>query len=294
MPPRMVAALSLAALAAVEARAQGLSGQNFSAMLAPRGGSTESDATGSSGTGWLDGEARYRFDRFTAILEATGGSYGSSTTLGGRGQLYWRDPSLALIGVLAETADQDGLTQVRTGVKGELYLGPFTVRGQGGYVFGDSNSRARISDSSYGVLSAGFYGISALALNGGALLQDGRATGFGGVEARIPGLPDFLTATLDGAAGANGYRQVLVGVRVYFGADATAPLQSRHVGQTPSFPAFDVGVTARRRPAAPPPQQPLPVAAAPAPAPTPTPTPTPTPAPPTQGPPGCPPPGTSC
>ena len=100
------------------------------------------------------------------------------------------------------------------------------------------------------MLSGGFYGFPALALNGGALMQDGRGTGFGGVEARIPGLPDFLTATLDGAAGANGYRQVLVGVRIHFGPGSDGSLRDRQVGQTPSFPGFDLAATARRRPAA--------------------------------------------
>jgi hypothetical protein len=242
---RLILALLLG-LGATPAAAQGLGG-----MVAPRGGVTDSDATGSSGTGWLDGELRFTLaPNVTALLEAAGGGYDSKANTGGRAQAWWRDPALALVGVLAEFADRDGLTQARTGVKGELYLGPVTLRGQAGYVFGDSRGGLEIDDSGYGVLSAGFYGLSALGLNGGALLQDGRTTGFGGVEARIPGLPEFITGTLDGAAGANGYRQLLIGVRVYLGAGADAPLQQRHVGQTPSFPAFDVGTTARRQPAA--------------------------------------------
>jgi hypothetical protein len=242
---RLVCAL-LAGLAALPAAAQGLGG-----MVAPRGGVTDSDATGSSGTGWLDGELRFTLaPNVTALFETAGGGYDSQATLGGRAQAWWRDPALALVGVLAEAADRDGLTQVRAALKGELYLGPVTLRGQAGYVFGDQRGGLEIKDSSFGVLSAGFYGIPALGLNGGALLQDDRSTGFAGVEARIPGLPDFMTGTLDGAAGANGYRQLLIGLRVYFGAGADAPLQQRHVGQTPAFPAFDVGSTARRRPGA--------------------------------------------
>jgi hypothetical protein len=240
-----IVAVLLGACFITTASAQGLSG-----MVAPRGGATDSDATGSNGTGWLDGELRFGLGRnITALFEAAGGSYDSLTTLGGRGQAYWRDPSLGLVGILAETADRDGLMQWRTGVKGELYLGPVTLRGQAGYAFGDRRGGLEINDSTYGVLSAGFYGVSALGVNGGALLQDSRTTGFAGVEARIPGLPDFMTATLDGAAGANGYRQVLVGVRFYFGALSDAPLQQRHVGQTPGFPAFDLGATARPKPA---------------------------------------------
>lgn len=247
---RGILAAILLSVAAGSAWAQGLSG-----MVAPRGGVTDSDSTSSSGTGWMDGELRFGVGRnITALFEATGGAYDSLSTFGGRGQAYWRDPSFGLLGVLGEVSDRDGLTQTRAGVKGELYLGPVTLRGQGGYVFGDTHNGLEIKDSLYGVLSAGFYGISALGLNGGALMQDGRATGFGGVEARIPGLPDFMTGTLDGAAGANGYRQVLIGVRFYFGAGADAPLQQRHVGQTPSFPAFDLGASARPRPRpAPPP-----------------------------------------
>lgn len=244
---RSVLAAALLSLCATTA----VSAQGFSGMLAPRGGSTDSDATGSNGTGWLDGEVRFSLGRdITALFEAAGGSYDSLTSLGGRGQAFWRDPSLGLVGVLAEAADRDGLTQWRTGLKGELYLGPVTLRGQAGYVFGDTKEGLKVEDSSYGVLSAGFYGLSALGLNAGALLQDSRTTGFAGVEARIPGLPDFMTATLDGAAGANGYRQVLVGVRFYFGALSDAPLQQRHVGQTPAFPAFDLGSTARLKPGA--------------------------------------------
>jgi hypothetical protein len=231
--------------------APSVAAQTVSGMLAPRGGTTDADATGSSGIGWLDGELRVVLaPRITALVEAAGGRQSSLTSLGGRAQAWWRDPALGLVGLLAETADRDGLTQVRTGLKGELYVGPVTLRGQAGYAFGDRRGGVEIRDSSYGVLSGGFYGIDALALNGGALLQDGRTTGFAGAEARIPGVPDFLTATLDGAAGANGFRQVLVGVRVYFGATGVS-LRDRQVGQTPSFPGFDVGATARRRPAPP-------------------------------------------
>lgn len=226
-------------------------GQGISGMLAPRGGVTDSDATGSNGTGWMDGAIRFGVaPRVTALFEATGGSYDSLTTLGGRGQAFWRDPALGLVGILAEFADRDGLSQTRTGLKGELYLGPVTLRGQFGYAFGDEHNGLRIEDSSYGVLSGGIYPLPGLGFNGGALVQDSRTTGFAGVEGRIPGLPDFLTGTLDGAAGANGYRQVLIGVRVYLGDGAGGPLQQRHVGQTPAFPGFDLGTTARERPGA--------------------------------------------
>jgi hypothetical protein len=97
---------------------------------------------------------------------------------------------LLLLGALAECSDRDGLSQARTGVKGEFYLGG---------------------------------------------------------EARIPGLPEFMTATLDGAAGPNGYRQLLVGLRFHFGAAANQPMRHRHVGDTPAFPGFDVGGFARAR-----------------------------------------------
>lgn len=244
MRPILVCSMILLGLPGVAAA------QGFSAMLAPSGGVTDSDATGSNGTGWLDGKARFDFGRgLTALFDAAGGSYDNLTSLGGRGQLYWRDPALGLLGVLAEVADRDGLTQWRTGVKGEFYLGPVTLRGQAGYVFGDAKGSLRIEDSGYGVLSGGFYGLPGIAMNGGALVQDGRTTGFGALEAEIPGLPRFLTATLNGAAGANGYGQVLVGVRLYFGAMSAVPLQQRHAGQTPGFPAFDLGATARARPA---------------------------------------------
>lgn len=226
------------------AAAQGLTG-----AIAPRGGTTDSDATGSSGTGWLDGELRFGLGRnLTALFDAAGGSYDSLTSLGGRGQVFWRDPALGLVGVLAEVADRDGLTQWRTGVKGELYFGPVTLRGQAGYVFGDSKGGLEINDSGYGVLSGGFYGISGLGVNAGAMMQDGRGTGFGGLEAEIPGLPRFITATLDGAAGAYGYRQLLVGLKFYLGAGADAPLQQRHVGLTPGLPSYDLGASARPRP----------------------------------------------
>lgn len=234
---------ALAAGIAGAAAAQGLSG-----TIAPRGGVTDSDATGSNGTGWIDGALRFGLgSNLTALFDTAGGTYDNLTSLGGRGQLYWRAPGRGLVGVLAEAADRDGLTQWRTGVKGELYLGPVTLRAQGGYVFGDSKGGLAIDDSGYGVLSGGFYGLSGFGLNGGAMMQDGRGTGFGGLEAEIPGLPRFITATLDGAAGAYGYRQLLVGVRVYLGAGADAPLQQRHVGLTPGMPAFDLGATARPR-----------------------------------------------
>lgn len=238
-----IAALAVLVVAlALPAQAQ------WSGSLAPRGGVQDSDATGSSGAGWLDGSLTFGLGRgLTAKAETAGAQYDSLSTLGGRAQLWWHDPNLALLGALAEVSDRDGLTQTRTGVKGEFYLGPLTFRGQAGYVFGDSKGQLRVEDSTYGVLSAGFYGLPGIGLNGGVAGQDGRALGFLGGEARIPGLPDFMTLTLDGAAGPNGYRQALLGLRFYFGQAAGQTLQQRHVGDTPAFPGFDVGGFASRR-----------------------------------------------
>lgn len=247
-----IAALALLVLAATLPALSPKAQAQWSGSLAPRGGVQDSDATGSAGAGWLDGTLTFGLGRgLTAKAETAGAQYDSLSTLGGRAQLWWRDPNLALLGALAEVSDRDGLTQTRAGVKGEFYLGPITLRGQAGYVFGDRKGALTVEDSTYGVVSAGFYGLPGVGLNGGVAGQDGRALGFLGAEARIPGLPDFMTVTLDGAAGPNGYRQALLGLRFYFGQAAGEGLQDRHVGDTPGFPGFDVGAFSKPRPAAP-------------------------------------------
>lgn len=63
-------------------------------------------------------------------------------------QAWWQDPSLGLIGAFAETARSNGLWQRRYVAQGELYLGPFTLRGQAGFVPSDKQGLTELQGGS--------------------------------------------------------------------------------------------------------------------------------------------------
>lgn len=241
--PALVAAFL--AMTGAQAWAQGgtaASGRGWAGEILPRGGMAESSGAGSSGAGLLQGAFSYSFDNgLTGKAEAEGNSLLGGSGRGGRLELWWQDPTRALVGLKAEAARRDGLWQRRYIAHGELYLGPMTLRGQAGYVPGDRTDRGRIESGLFGLGSAGFYPLDTLGLNIGGATQAGQGLAFGNVEWAPRFLPRGTSLTVDGGAGPDGFLIGVVGLRFTFGPGAADTVRGRQAGSAPGFPAFIVG-----------------------------------------------------
>lgn len=243
--PALVAAVML--IAASPASAQG-AGKGWAGEIWPRGGGADSNAAGSSGAGLLDGAFSYSFDNgITGKAEAEGNALLGGTGTGGKLEFWWQDPTLALIGVKAETARRDGLWQRRYILHGELYVGPVTLRGQSGYVPSDRTDQGRIQGGFFGLASAGYYPLDSLGLNLGGATQAGSGLGFANVEWAPGFLPPGSSLTLDGGAGQDGFLIGVVGVRFTFGPGAGSTVRGRQAGSAPGFPALVIGAFGNTR-----------------------------------------------
>lgn len=250
MHRRLGLALAATLLAAPAAAQQGSPLDALGGSLWPRGGAADSNAGGQTGAGLLDGTLRFDFGPgFTLQGEGQGSAYGGSDGRGGKAQLWWADDALGLAGVFAETAEKNSLLQRRLGARGELYLGPFTLRGETGYVLGDRAATGQVRAGLFGAGAVSFYGSDDLGLTAGMGGQNGRGVGFANVEWVPPFLPRNFALTLDGAGGAGGFLIGLIGLRITFGAGADAPLRQRQMGRMPGFPNYDPGAFGAYRPA---------------------------------------------
>jgi len=240
MHPRLGLALATTLIAAPAAAQQGSPLDALGGSLWPRGGAADSNAGGQTGAGLLDGTLRFDFGPgFTLQGEGQGSAYGGSDGKGGKAQLWWADDALGLAGVFAEAAEKNALLQRRLGARGELYLGPFTLRGETAYVVGDRTATGRIRSGLFGAGAVSFHGSDELGLTAGMGGQNGRGVGFANLEWAPSFLPRNMSLTVDGAAGAGGFLLGLVGIRIGFGAGSEGPVRQRQQGRMPGFPGYD-------------------------------------------------------
>lgn len=236
-----VTTLGGTALPAATAMAQ-TAPAGWTGELWPRGGLADSNTGGQTGAGLFDGAVMLPLGAgFTARGEAQTSALGGADSNGGKLQLWWQDPALGLLGVTAETARSDGLWQRRYIAQGELYLGPFTLRSQAGYVPNDREGNRGLEGGFFGLASGGYYPMDALGLNLGGASQAGKGAGFGNVEWAPAFMPPGTSLTADGAGGADGFLLAVVGVRFVFGPGAGTTVRQRQVGTAPGFPGLIVG-----------------------------------------------------
>jgi len=175
--------------------------------LALTGGDANSDSAGV-----LSGSISFPMSRNYGVqLDATGGQIGGSHLEGVGAHIFRRDPERYLLGAILSHAQWRSETMNRLGVEGEYYSGNWTFSGSFG---GQSGG---VGSGSFGSANARYYFTPNTMLEAGLADSgsDGRfnlrleSTPFEGMR----GLGLFA----DLATGNDGYDQILVGVRYYFG-----------------------------------------------------------------------------
>lgn len=154
------------------------------------------------------------------------------------GHLFWRDPARALLGLMASTAETNNFGWTRVGVEGDLYLGPITLAGHGGYQWGNDSRRINVDSGFFGGADVRFYLNENFAMTAGGGIYAGDWLARGGLELqpglfKMPGLALFAR----GAVGEDNYYRLTAGVRFYFGADKS--LMRRHREDDPEPIPFE-------------------------------------------------------
>jgi hypothetical protein len=189
----------------------------------------DEDQFGTNGTGKANGSFSLPLGHSFG-LQADGWLGGDEDrTFGGAGaHLFWRDPSVGLLGAIGSFGfmDYDGAPNEdlgRLGGEGELYLDQFSIAASAGYQFGD-----HVDNGFFGNAELRWYLSPDFLVSGGGEWDPEReGLGTVGVEFQpgISGLPG-LSLFADGAFGANDLVQVFFGVRYYFGSPKS--LMDRH------------------------------------------------------------------
>jgi hypothetical protein len=251
-------AIGLIAASGIQPSAAGepaVSGMN--AKIAAIGGVADMDDVSSEEIGLVTGSVTVPLGHAYGLqIDGLAGDHGGDFVGGVGGHLFWRDPTVGLLGLTGAYAASDsgsfssstvvttvGLTTtttvttattsdreiVRLGGEGEYYFGSVTLGGNAGYQFGQG-----IENGFYGIASLRGYLTDDLALAVSAHYAEGSGAsvsvgaefqpGLGG----LPGLAVFADAT----AGRDDFMQALFGIRYYFGAPKS--LIDRHRRDDPT------------------------------------------------------------
>lgn len=156
-----------------------------------------------------------------------------NTTAGIGLHMFWRDPEVALLGLIYSHVDFDIGDFNRAGVEGEYYMSNMTFKAKVGWQGGDN-----VSDSGFGGGSFGYYLMDNLLLQAGVKGGSGNVLGSLLAEwqpglSMAPGLTTFANIGI----GDESYEHVLVGVRYYFGT--TKSLKLRHRQDDPESDLLD-------------------------------------------------------
>ncbi len=162
--------------------------------------------------------------RFGLQLDAIAGARGDDIFLGGAAHLFWRDPSIGLLGLYGSISHIDGTPQystntkpganvVKAGVTGELYLGQFSLEGLFGWETGDIKSRF------FDKADIAFYPTDDWRVSVGHRYDNGRNVGAAGTEFQLPlDMGSGMSLFAEGRYGQGNYKAAFGGVKFYFGA----------------------------------------------------------------------------
>ena len=203
----------------------------FNSKLSFQSSSTSSTTFGDNDAGLLAGSATVGIGhRFGAQIDGVLGRNNDDTVSGLGAHLFWRDPSVAMIGITAGSVDFDRTSSTndqtidRFGLEVEYYVGDFTI-----YAAGGRQSGSNVLEGDYGSLGLGWYASDnlQLTLDFQSNPDVDRITTLG-----VEWQPTFNAANnvsifADASTGSDDYKSVSVGFRMYFGS-GSKPLNERH------------------------------------------------------------------
>jgi hypothetical protein len=141
---------------------------------------------------------------------------------GAAGHLFWRDPTVGLLGLYGDwvTRDGSGVDTWRLGVEGEYYSGPISLEAIVGYEGADVPAIVLLDDENiFAYADAAFYATPDLRFSAGYRHLNDLDMAALGAEWQLP--TDFIGGTslfAEGRIGEDDYASVWAGLRVYLGA----------------------------------------------------------------------------
>ena len=145
------------------------------------------------------------------------------------GHLFWRDPKIALLGVVASRIERDGVDSYQAGLEFEYYLSNVSILASAGYTEIEYDQPAFFIDTdaqgSFFNAEARYYLTDNFAISVGGRRALGNDLGVASLEYQTPfrGLSLFATA----AQGENDYDHAMAGVRYYFGEPKSLKARQR-------------------------------------------------------------------
>ncbi len=169
---------------------------------------------------------RYGLQIDGVVADANTDTQGNVTAAGTAAHLFWRDPSVGLLGAFGAYIHTDafsGADIFAAAPEGALYLGRFTLEGFAGVQEGHAEPGVRgrldVATRFFDLAALSYYPTDNLKLSIGHSYISGWNSAI--VSAEL-GLPVFSSGTMPalfvaGSVGEGGNSAVLAGVRVYFG-----------------------------------------------------------------------------
>lgn len=176
-------------------------------------------------------------DQYGLQVDTLVGALDGDGFVGGAGHVFWRDPSIALVGLygsgLVSTAGSN-YTVGNIGAEGALYLGQFAVEGVVGGQFGEE-----IDTDVFGSAQLAVYPIDDLRLYAGYRYWFSESSGAAGFEWQLPGQNDnSMNFAFYADARFRDDDEVMAfgGVRIYFGEQKSLIRRHREDDPGPLLP----------------------------------------------------------
>ena len=235
---------SLAALLVAAAPLGALADPNYSSLpavsglngkIAVFGGDVEDEGMG----GVMGSVTAPIGERFGLQIDGMAGSADDSF-FGVAGHLFWRDPEIGLLGLYGQQTRYDledvDITHTRFGVKGEAYLGNFTLKGFAGRDVADFGF---FGEGTYWAASGevDFYITDDFLVKAGIEHSFNTTAAFAGVEAAFSS-SQIATSLFAEASFSESETTAMAGIRFYFGQQGKS-LKRRHREDDPDVNLFD-------------------------------------------------------
>jgi hypothetical protein len=206
------------------------------------GGVVDTNSTSTDGVGLAAGSYSIPLDHAYGFqIDGVAGVVDDDFVGGVAGHLFWRDPSVGLLGITGAFVGVDGSNGApnrdvtRLGGEGEYYLDQFTLEAAAGYQFGKNTD-----DGFYGSVDLAWYATDDLRLHIGGETNPVLDHSFRAGFEYQPGIAGWsgLALFADGTVGDDGYASALGGVRFYFGENKS--LKDRHRKDDPGNDALGI------------------------------------------------------